>query len=101
MFVVCVTVHVKPGQANDFIAASIKNAEGTRQESGNVRFDVLRSIDDENQFFLYEVYKSPEDFTLHQQTSHYFTWKETVSEWMAEKRVGVKHTSVFPDDWDW
>ena len=101
MFVVCVTIHVKPGHADDFIAASIKNSEGTRQEQGNVRFDVLRSVDDENQFFLYEVYKSPEDFTAHQRTEHYLLWRDTVADWMAEKRVGVKHTSVFPDDWDW
>ncbi|MDX9754601.1 MAG: antibiotic biosynthesis monooxygenase [bacterium] len=101
MFVVCVTVHVIPGFAEAFITATEANVRGTRQETGNVRFDVLRGIDDENRFFLYEVYKTPEDFASHQQTAHYLEWRETVADWMAEKRVGLKHTSVFPAEQDW
>lgn len=98
MFVVCVTILVKPGHTDDFIAATLANAKGTRQEPGNLRFDVLRAIEDENQFFLYEAYKTQDDFTQHQQTPHYLTWRETVADWMAQKRVGVKHTSIFPED---
>ncbi|RJP20805.1 MAG: antibiotic biosynthesis monooxygenase [Candidatus Omnitrophota bacterium] len=101
MYVVCITVHVAPGRANDFIEATLKNASGTRKEPGNVRFDVLRAIDDENRFFLYEVYKTPADFTAHQQTKHYLNWRETVQDWMAEKRQGVKHRSIFPTDDEW
>lgn len=98
MYVVCVTVYVKPDHAEDFIAATLKNAQGARTEPGNLRFDVLRCIDDENRFFLYEVYKSEEDFAAHQKTEHYLTWRDTVNDWMAEKRQGIKHTSLFPED---
>lgn len=98
MYVVCVTIHVKPENVEAFIQATLNNARNTRKEPGNVQFDVLQAADDPNRFFLYECYKTPEDFTAHQQTEHYFAWKDTVQDWMAEKRVGVKHHRIFPDD---
>ncbi|MGQ9697184.1 MAG: putative quinol monooxygenase [Armatimonadota bacterium] len=100
MYVVCVTVYVKPENVKDFVEATLENARNTRQEPGNVRFDVLQAVEPETQFFLYEVYRSPEDFAAHQQTPHYLKWKETVAPWMAQPRQGVKHNSIFPDPWE-
>jgi autoinducer 2-degrading protein len=100
MFVVCVTVRVIPEHAEAFIAATRANAEGTRQEPNNIRFDVLRSVDDAARFFLYEVYRGEEGFREHQRTAHYIAWKEKVAPWMAEPRVGAKHVSLFPEPWD-
>ena len=97
MYVVCVTVRVKPGMEENFLAATLENARGTRLESGNLRFDVLRGEEDGARFFLYEVYRSKEAFTAHQQTDHYLKWKEAVKDWMAEPRKGAKYASVFPD----
>jgi autoinducer 2-degrading protein len=101
MYVVVVRVHVKPGRADDFIAASKANHTGTRTEAGNLRFDVLRQEDDPDRFTLYEVYRTKEDFVSHQKTPHYLAWKEAVAGWMAEARVGIKHQSLFPADEAW
>ena len=101
MYAVCVTIWVKEGREQDFIDATRNNYLGTRQEQGNVRFDVLQKEDDRSQFFLYEVYRAKEDFVQHQQTQHYLTWRDTVADWMAQKRQGVRHTSLFPEDTDW
>ncbi len=101
MYVVCVTVWVKEGLEESFIEATRKNHEGTRKEPGNVRFDVLQKADDPTQFFLYEVYRTEDDFTNHQKTSHYLEWKQTVADWMAQKRQGVRHVSLMPDDSGW
>jgi autoinducer 2-degrading protein len=98
MYVVCVTVRVQPGFEERFIAATRQNHLGTRTEPGNVRFDVLQSVDDPTRFFLYEVYRTQDDFTRHQQTPHYLAWKEAVAPWMAEPRQGVRHQSLFPPD---
>lgn len=100
MYVVSVTVFVKPEHREPFIEATLANARGTRQEAGNVRFDVSQSIDDENRFLLYEVYTDASGFQSHQQTAHYLTWRETVADWMAQPREGVKHNSLFPEDAD-
>lgn len=96
MYVVVVTVRVKPDRVDDFISASRTNAQNTRKEPGNARFDVVRSNDDSAHFVLYEVYDSELAFKAHQQTRHYLTWKEAVADWMAEPRTSVKCASVFP-----
>jgi len=101
MYVVCVRVKVKPERVEEFLSAILDNARGTRQEPGNLRFDVLREEADATRFFLYEVYRTPEDFAAHQKTLHYLAWRDRVQDWMAEPRVGVKHTSLFPPDRDW
>ncbi|MEW6071228.1 MAG: antibiotic biosynthesis monooxygenase [Planctomycetota bacterium] len=98
MFVVCVTIWVEPGLEEQFLHATEANHRGTRAEPGNLRFDVLRRVDEPAQFFFYEVYRTEADFQAHQQTDHYRKWKETVSGWMARPRQGVKYTSSFPAD---
>jgi autoinducer 2-degrading protein len=98
MYVVSVTVHVKPDQVDSFVQASLDNARQTRQEPGNVRFDVLQAEDDSTRFLLYEAYQTKDDFAKHQQTPHYLRWKQRVAEAMAQPRQGVKHNSVFFGD---
>jgi (4S)-4-hydroxy-5-phosphonooxypentane-2,3-dione isomerase len=99
MYVVCVTVRVVDDHVQAFVSATVENAASTRAESGCVRFDVLRAIEDPCRFLLYEAYRSEQDFLLHQQTEHYLRWKQTVGPMMATPRVGVKHVSVSPEPW--
>jgi (4S)-4-hydroxy-5-phosphonooxypentane-2,3-dione isomerase len=99
MFVVCVTIRVVAEQAEAFAKATRSNAEGTRREPKNVRFDVLRSVDDPTRFFLYEVYVDEEAFRDHQRTPHYVAWREAVAPFMAEPRAATKYASLFPDPW--
>ncbi len=98
MYVVAVTVFVKPEQVAAFVDATLDNARNTRREPGNVRFDVSQAEDDPSRFFLYEVYREKDDFSKHQQTEHYLRWKSTVADWMAQPRIGVKHKPVFFGD---
>ncbi len=98
MYVVSVTVYVKPESVKDFIAASLDNARHTRQEPGNLRFDVSRAEDDPGRFLLYEAYRAKDDFAKHQQTEHYLRWKSAVADWMAQPRQGVRHVSLFFGD---
>ena len=98
MYVVCVTIWIKPGFEEKFLEAAKMNHETTRREPGNLRFDVLRHEDDPLRFFLYEAYRTREDFVAHQQTPHYLAWKEIVADGMSQPRQGVKHWSLFPAD---
>jgi|YelNatPaOPRAMG01_1025707.scaffolds.fasta_scaffold329501_1 autoinducer 2-degrading protein len=99
-YVVSVTVHVKPEHVDDFIAATLENARNTRKEPGNVRFDVLRAMEPDTQFLLYEVYRTPDDFQAHQQTPHYQAWRAAVADWMAQPRTAVRCYAVFPVPWE-
>jgi autoinducer 2-degrading protein len=84
MYVVAVTVRVIPEYVEAFVAATRANAEGTRKEPANLRFDVLRVED---------------GFKAHQQTAHYLAWKQAVAPWMAVPRVAAKCVSILPDPW--
>jgi autoinducer 2-degrading protein len=95
MYVVAVTVFVKPEFIPAFVAATLDNARNTRKEPGNLRFDVLQAEDDPSRFMLYEAYRTKEDFVSHQQTAHYLRWKPAVADWMAQPRSAVKHNTVF------
>ncbi len=98
MYVVSVTVFVKPEFVEPFIEASLDNARNTRLEPGNIRWDFCQAEDDPTRFLLYEAYRDKDDFTFHQQTPHYLRWREKVAEWMAQPRVGVKHRTIFFGD---
>lgn len=98
MYIVSVTIFVKPEFADPFVAATLDNARNTRKEPGNVRFDVARCADDPGRFLLYEAYHTLEDFKAHQQMPHYFRWRDAVTNWMAQPRQGVKHNAVFFGD---
>ena len=97
MHVVCIHVHVKPENRDDFVQASLENARNTIREPGNLRFDVIRQVDDPNRFMLYEVYKDEAGMAAHKETAHYAVWRDAVGDWMAEPRQGVKHISLFPE----
>lgn len=102
MYVVCVTIHVKPEFVDQFIEASLDNQRNTRAlEPGNVRWDFLQAEDDPTRFFLYEVYKSKDDFPKHREMEHYTRWREKVENWMAEPRVGVRYHNIAPADDGW
>jgi len=98
MYVVSVTVFVKPPCVQRFIESTLDNARNSRGEPGNVRFDVLQAEGEPTRFLLYEAYRTKEDFALHQQTEHYLRWKQIVADYMAQPRQGVKHQSLFFGD---
>jgi autoinducer 2-degrading protein len=96
MQVTLVHVHVKSDHVSDFIEATRLNHEASIQEVGNRRFDILQSPEDPTRFILYEAYASSEDAAAHKQTQHYLSWRETVSQWMAEPRQGIPYSCLFP-----
>jgi (4S)-4-hydroxy-5-phosphonooxypentane-2,3-dione isomerase len=101
MHIVLVHVHIKPEFIDAFQAAGLDNAQNSVQEPGVVRFDVLQQQEDPTRFTLVEVYRKPEDQLKHRETAHYLRWKDTVEPMMAESRVGIKYTNLYPSDTDW
>jgi len=96
MTVTCVYVRVNEAHIEDFIKATTKNHLGSIQEPGNLRFDVLRAVDDPRSFLLYEAYETEEAAAAHKSTSHYLAWRDAVADWMEEPRQGVKYRSICP-----
>ena len=61
MYVIAVTIFVKPEFLEPFKEATLDNARNTRKEPLNVRFDVLQHEEDPTRFLLYEAYQSKDD----------------------------------------
>lgn len=97
MFVTLVHVHVKPEHIDAFLDATRANHEGSVREAGNIRWDVLRSVDDPTRFVLYEWYADEEAAKAHKETAHYFAWRDTVTEWLVEPRVPVRYEGIYPE----
>ena len=101
MHIVLVNIHIKPEFLEQFKAASLENARNSVLEPGVIRFDFLQQTEDSTRFLLVEVYRTPEDQLKHRDTRHYQTWRDTVTEMMADPRVGIKYKNIFPEDKDW
>ena len=101
MHIAIVHVHVKPEAVAAFEAATEANARHSRLEPGVARFDVLQQHDDHTRFVLFEVYRDPDAAVSHKATAHYLTWRDAVSELMAEPRVGVVYAETSPDGRGW
>lgn len=96
MYVTIVYVHVKPERVSDFIEAMRANHEASVKEPGNLRFDILQSADDPTRFVAYEAYRDEAGAKAHKETAHYQKWRDTVADWMAESRQGVRYDGLFP-----
>jgi autoinducer 2-degrading protein len=98
MIVTLVHIWVKTEKIEDFIEISRFNHMNSIEEEGNLRFDILQDAADPSKFTFYEAYKSEEDVLAHKNTSYYAAWRDTVAEWMAKPREGIKHKVLFPND---
>jgi len=97
MHTTLVRVNVKAGYVDNFIEATRLNHEASVQEPGNLRFDILQMADSPNQFILYEAYRDADAAAAHKETAHYLTWRETVADWMASPREGVRYIGLYPE----
>jgi autoinducer 2-degrading protein len=97
MNMIMVRLEVKPDRLDDFIALVTFNATQSRKEPGNLRFDVVRSIDSPTRFALYEVYRDEASMLAHQATAHYARWRAEIEGLLVTPRISEKFVSFFPD----
>lgn len=101
MLITLVHIHVKPEHVEAFIETTLDNARNSAQEPGIARFDFIQQADDPTRFILVEVYRTDDAPAKHKETAHYLRWRDTVTDMMAEPRVGVKYNPLFPDESQW
>lgn len=98
MIVTCVYVHVKSESIESFKEATIANHRESVKEFANLRFDFLQQADDPSRFMIYEAYESELAASSHKNTPHYLKWRDTVQDYMAEPRYGVKYNIIMPKE---
>ena len=96
MLVVHVHVRIRPGQVEEFLAATLANARASLAEPGVLRFDVIQDEADPAHVVLTEVYRDADAPAAHKLTPHYAAWRDAVAEMMAEPRQSVRYSAVFP-----
>lgn len=63
---------------NDAMRAFRALAAATRQESGNLRYDIFRGIDDDQEFYVAEHWASPEVLAVHERTKAFIHFGQGV-----------------------
>ena len=56
---------------DDAVAAFRAMASATRQEPGNLGYDIFRGIEDEQEFYIVEHWASAAALAAHEQTDHF------------------------------
>ena len=85
MVVMQITHHILPEHVDRYIEATLANAQATRLEPGNIRFDVLRDAEDPCTFQLYEAYVNRQAQQVHLASAHFATWKDAVQDVFADR----------------
>ena len=102
MYVLMVTIKIKPEHKEAFMESMLGDAVGSvRNEPGCLRFDVMQDEEDPNKIYLHEVYKDRAAFDAHLQAPHFIKWRDAVADWFAEPAVAGRGSNVFPTDADW
>jgi autoinducer 2-degrading protein len=75
-FSIIVEAEIKEERMDDFLEMIGNNAKKSREESGCIRFDVLRDQSKATKFWFYEVYENTDAVDHHKTTSHYQSWAD-------------------------
>ncbi|WP_158969518.1 putative quinol monooxygenase [Paraglaciecola sp. L3A3] len=88
MYVVTVKFDVEPSQLTEFTELMLKQAEDSLTlEENCLQFDVCHAEDKASLIYLYEIYASKQDFTLHLVSEHFKSFANKVAPMVLNKEV--------------
>lgn len=81
MYCIIVKNEVKLGSRDAYLAAMLPNAKASvENEPDCIAFDVLEAREEENTFYLYELYTDQAALQAHKETEHYLNSRPLLSE---------------------
>ncbi|WNJ98829.1 putative quinol monooxygenase [Thalassospiraceae bacterium LMO-JJ14] len=87
-FAIFVTVKVKDGMVDDFLAHALANATAAVRDEPNCHmFRVMRNQADPQTVHFYEVYTEAGSLDYHRETPHYKAYDSAVADMIAEKSI--------------
>src|SRR4051794_1619258 len=95
-----VVFHLKPGQRDAFIEASLANSRGSIEGQGCVATSIFADPARPNVAYVFEVFVDEDAFEKHHSESYYQQWLATIGPMMAEPYQMLQSTT-FPDDESW
>jgi quinol monooxygenase YgiN len=102
MILITVKTKVKPGTAEDYLAASRPFLEATRQEPGNKWFEHYRSVDDPDTVLTLEAFDDAAAGEAHVSSAHFQEYLENdrTKPFVAEVPDIIYVDLPDRDDWD-
>lgn len=83
MSAVCLVISIRtlPSRREAFLSGISRNAaHALQEEPGCLRFDVVGDPEDENAFWVYEVFADAEALAEHRRTPHFLAWQREKAE---------------------
>ena len=102
MFVLVVSLKVKPERREDFLKAAQEDSRGSSNDEPNcLRFDVVEDNAVPNHFYFYEVYVDEAAFEAHRNSPHFPRWREAASVCLrtGDGQRNVFARTVYPEDY--
>jgi (4S)-4-hydroxy-5-phosphonooxypentane-2,3-dione isomerase len=88
MEVLVVEFRIKPAHVAEFEEAILRNAKASLDtEPGCKQFDVCRTVQEPELFYLYELYDDEAAVQAHLQSAHFLAMNEATASWVASKLV--------------
>ncbi|MFD2177100.1 putative quinol monooxygenase [Veronia pacifica] len=88
MYCIIVKNNIAPEGRETYLEAMRENAAASvRDEEGCLTFDVIEAREEENCFYLYEVYRDEQALADHKLTPHYLKSREQIIGLVVEQSV--------------
>ena len=102
MFVLLVTIQIKPGHKEAFMEALLEDARvSVDDDPVCLRYDVMQDNGDPNRIHLYEVYVDEAGRETARRSAHYLKWRATVKDWFDGEVVVRTATPIYPSEGSW
>ena len=89
MIYVIATVRLKPGNVDAFAAAAAPCIRGTRQETGNISYDLHRREGEPDVVVFVEKWESRDHLKAHFSAPHMLTYREATKDMIEGRTIEV------------
>ena len=90
MKILHVTYTIKDGKREEFFRKIMEKGVATRsrEEAGCLTYEYYFPVGNDNELFLVEIWKTPEDAEKHMQSAHFAQLQELKKEYVTDVRFG-------------
>lgn len=85
MIIVTAYLNLKPGFKEEVIRDTRIIVEETRKETGNIKYTLYASTENDRELVFYEEWESKEALQAHMKTSHFALFQNIEKKYLTEK----------------
>ena len=94
MIAICALITVAEGKGDEYQEKFKGLAPKVRQDPGAITYVLHRSIDNPDQFFVFEQYEDREAIKYHGSTDHFKAYREETKDLVVDRTVGLYNEVV-------